>query len=45
MIACKICIIMKGLKGSELDKCPYVFKTEEEFFKHLKEEHGVIKNG
>lgn len=45
-MACKICIAMKELKVSELEKCPYVFKTEEEFFKHLKKEHGlVMKNG
>lgn len=40
---CKICIMMKGLKGSDLaeGKCPYAFKTEEELREHLKKEHGV----
>jgi hypothetical protein len=32
----------KGLKGSELDTCGYVFKTDEEFHKHLKEVHNLI---
>lgn len=45
MIACKICVATKGLKGSELDTCGYVFKTNKEFIKHLKEEHNlVVKN-
>lgn len=42
--ACKICILAKGLKGSELDTCPYVFKTEEQFIKHLEEVHHFTIN-
>ena len=41
MIACKICIMQKGLKGSELKSCGYCFETEEELFKHLKEVHNL----
>jgi hypothetical protein len=41
MIACKICIAEKGLKGSELETCGYVFKTEAGFIKHLKEIHNL----
>lgn len=42
-IVCKICVIMKGLKGSELynGKCPYAFKTEKELEEHLLKEHGI----
>jgi hypothetical protein len=42
-IACKICVMMKGLKGSEVftGKCPYAFKTEAELETHLLKEHGV----
>jgi guanylate kinase len=40
-IACKICIATKGLKGSELETCGYVFKTEEEFEQHLLKEHNL----
>jgi hypothetical protein len=41
--ACKICIMMKGLKGSDLaeGKCPYAFKTEAELIKHMKDEHNI----
>ena len=41
--ACKLCIIKKGLKGSDVasGKCDYVFDTEEEFIKHLKKEHNI----
>jgi 4-hydroxy-3-methylbut-2-enyl diphosphate reductase IspH len=45
MIACKICIALKGLKGCDLDTCGYVFKTDEEFYKHLKDEHNLIVIG
>jgi hypothetical protein len=40
---CKICVMMKGLKGSDLinGKCPYAFKTDKELEEHLKKEHGV----
>jgi hypothetical protein len=43
MIACKICILRKGLKGSEVaaGKCEYAFKTEEELEQHLLEVHEV----
>ena len=37
-LACKLCIMIHGLNGSELDKLP---KTEEEFYAHLKEVHGI----
>ena len=38
---CKICVMMKGLKGKDLfdGTCPYAFKTEEEFMDHLEKEH------
>lgn len=37
--ACKICIAQKGLKGSELDKCDYVFDNEEDFMNHVEDVH------
>jgi len=37
MIACKICVVAKGLTLES----PHLFKTEEEFFKHLKEVHNI----
>jgi uncharacterized C2H2 Zn-finger protein len=44
-IACKLCIMEKGLKGNEMDTCGYVFKTEEEFIQHLENYHHFkIKN-
>lgn len=41
-IVCKICVLQKGLKGSELfaGDCPYAFDTQEELNKHLHDEHG-----
>ena len=47
MIACKICILRKGLKGSDVaaGTCDYVFKTEEDLEKHLLELHGVHTSG
>ncbi len=42
MKACKICIMTKGLRGSELDTCGYCFETEEEFIEHLEKEHNLI---
>lgn len=42
MIACKICIAKKGLKGSELKTCGYCFETEEQFKIHLLEAHKII---
>jgi hypothetical protein len=40
---CKICVMLKGLSGSELfaGKCSYAFNTEEELETHLLKEHGV----
>jgi hypothetical protein len=37
--ACKICILTRGLKGSELDQLP---KTDEELYDHLERVHGYI---
>jgi hypothetical protein len=37
-LACKYCIIAKGLKGSEIDALP---QTEEELFDHLEHEHHI----
>jgi len=37
-IACKICILTKGLKGSEIASLP---QTEEEFYEHLRVVHGI----
>lgn len=47
MIACKICILRKGLRGAEVaaGTCEYVFKTEEELEKHLLDVHGVHTSG
>ena len=47
MIACKICIIRKGLRGAEVaaGTCEYVFKNEEELEKHLLEVHEVHTSG
>ena len=41
---CKFCIAMKGLKGSDLfdEKCSYAFKTENNLFKHMRDEHDII---
>jgi hypothetical protein len=38
---CKICVMMKGLKGSDLfdGKCEYAFKTDDEFMDYLEKEH------
>jgi hypothetical protein len=36
--ACKICIAIKGLKGSEIDKLP---KTDEELWGHIEREHHI----
>lgn len=40
---CKICIMLKGLKGTDLatGKCTYAFNTETELETHLKTEHGI----
>ena len=41
-IACKICVMRKGLKGADLssEDCPYVFETQDELNQHLHDEHG-----
>lgn len=48
MIACKLCIMRKGLRGADVaaGTCPYVFKTEEDLEKHLLDEHDIetVKN-
>jgi hypothetical protein len=46
-IVCKICIMQKGLKGSDLfaGKCPYAFDNEKDFIKHLKDEHNLTVVG
>ena len=38
-IACKICIMEKGLKGSETNR---FFATEEQLFDHLEDEHDLV---
>ena len=38
-LACRICIMHKGLLGSEVKSLP---KTEEELWDHLESEHHVI---
>jgi hypothetical protein len=42
-IVCKICVMLKGLKGSDLfaGKCSYAFDNEKDFIKHLKDEHKI----
>ena len=47
MISCKICIALKGLKGTDNpSNCSYVFEKEAEFIKHLKKEHNLsVKPG
>lgn len=37
-IACKYCIMTKGLKGSEISSLP---QTDEEFAKHIESEHHI----
>lgn len=37
-IACKYCIMTKGLKGSELSSLP---KNDEEFYNHVEKEHHI----
>jgi hypothetical protein len=38
-LACKICILKKGLSGSEVSSLP---KTDEELYEHLESEHQLI---
>jgi len=37
-IACKLCIAIYGLRGTDIDKLP---KTEAEFYEHLEQAHGL----
>lgn len=37
-LACRYCIAMKGLKGSEIASLP---QTEEELFVHIEREHHI----
>jgi hypothetical protein len=37
-IACKFCILTKGLKGSEIGSLP---QTEEELFRHIEAVHHI----
>ena len=37
-IACKYCIAIKGLKGSEISSLP---QTEEELYDHIEKEHHI----
>jgi len=39
-LGCRFCIGYFGLKASEIDRLPYVFRTHEEFQQHLDKEHG-----
>jgi hypothetical protein len=41
MIACKICVLTKGIKGSELGRDGKTFKTQAEFFAHLIKVHKI----
>ena len=38
LIACKYCIMTKGLKGSDISKLP---TTEEEFIEHIERDHNI----
>lgn len=38
-LACKICIVSKGLKGSDVGSLP---QTEEELAEHIEREHHTI---
>lgn len=42
-ILCKICIIQKGLRGSDLadGSCDYAFKSEDKLIEHLRKEHDL----
>lgn len=42
-LVCKLCIIKKGLKMSDLEKgkCNYAFNNETEFYKHLRDMHNI----
>lgn len=44
---CKICVMVKGLKGKDLveGKCPHAFKTEKELMRHLQDEHNIKVGG
>ena len=37
-LACKICIVKKGLRGSEISTLP---QTEEELYDHMEREHHM----
>ena len=37
-IACKYCILEKGLRGSDIDSLPF---SDEMFFDHLEREHHI----
>lgn len=37
-LACKYCILIKGLKGSEISQLP---QTEEELMQHIEREHHI----
>jgi hypothetical protein len=42
MIACKLCIMKKGLKGTDRPQnCDYVFFNEKDLEKHLLDVHNV----
>lgn len=36
---CRICIMTKGLKGSDLKSLP---QTQDELAEHLEREHGIV---
>ena len=38
-IACKLCILQHGLRGSDIASLP---QTEQELFDHLEKVHGII---
>ena len=37
-LACKYCILTKGLRGSDISKCP---QNEEELAQHIESEHHI----
>jgi hypothetical protein len=40
-LCCRLCIVRLGLRARELESCPYAFRSNEAFFRHLKKTHGL----
>jgi hypothetical protein len=40
-LCCRLCIVRLGLRARDLESCPYAFRSNEAFFRHLKKTHGL----